>query len=101
MDIDVSKLPTTSQFKVDRLFVTVYKLNSLTESSFQGFAKSVSSQDSKGPFDILPTHENFISEFKNRLEIVREDGQKLNFDSPNGVIEVGNNVVKVFLKGKA
>lgn len=98
MDIDVSKLPTTSKYKVDRLFVTVYKLGSLQENSFQGFAKSVSSVDSKGPFDILPTHENFVTEFKKKLEIVKESGEKVTFADTVGVIEVANNVVKIFLK---
>lgn len=98
MDIDVSKLPTTSKFKVDRLFVTVYNLKALQETSFQGFAKSISSADSKGSFDILPTHENFITQFKDKLEVVTEAGDKLSFEGSNGVIEVANNVVKVFLK---
>lgn len=101
MDIDVSKLPATSEFKVDRLFVTIYKLGALQESSFQGFAKSVSSRDKKGPFDILPTHENFITQFTDKLSIVTESGEKMNFADSAGVIEVANNVVKVFLKKNA
>ena len=98
MDIDVSKLPTTSKFKVDRLFVTVYPLGELHKASFQGFAKSISSQDRSGPFDILPTHENFITQFTNKLEIVTEAGEKIGFPKPSGVIEVANNAVKIFLK---
>lgn len=98
MDIDVTKLAPVSQYKVDRLFVTVYPLGKIQENSFQGFAKSVSSADPQGPFDILPTHENFITHFRDKLEIVREDGQKINFESPSGVIEVADNIVKVFLQ---
>lgn len=98
MDIDVSKIAATSTFKVDRLFVTVYPLGKVQEIAFQGFARSVSSVDLKGPFDILPTHENFITQFRNKLEVIREDGQRISFDKTTGVIEVANNVVKVFLQ---
>lgn len=100
MDIDVSKLPATSQFKVDRLFVTVYKLGSLQEPSFQGFVKSISSSSTKGPFDILPTHENFITQFSQKLQIVPETAEPINYDNCSGVIEVANNVVKIFMKKK-
>jgi F0F1-type ATP synthase epsilon subunit len=98
MDIDVSKLPTTSKYKVDKIYVTVYPLQNLHKASFAGFAKSITSRDSKGPFDILPSHENFITFFSKKLEIVTEKGEKVVFDKANGVIEVANNVVKVFLK---
>ena len=98
MDIDVSKLPTTSKYKVDRLFATVYSLGSLQKPPFQGFVKSISSVDKKGPFDILPTHENFISQFTGKLEIVPETGEKITFDKAAGVVEVANNIVKIFLK---
>ena len=101
MDIDVSKLPTASKYKVDRLFATVYTLGSLQKPPFQGFVRSISSVDTKGPFDILPTHENFITQFSNKLEILPEAGDKISFEQPTGVIEVANNVVKIFLKKKA
>ncbi len=98
MDIDVSELSPTSKYKVYRLFVTVYSLGSLQKPPFQGFVKSISSVDPKGPFDILPTHENFITQFSKKLEILPETGDKVSFEQASGVIEVANNIVKIFLR---
>ncbi len=98
MDIDVSKLPTSSKFRVDILYVIVFQTNSLGKEAFKGFAKSISSFDQKGQFDILPIHENFVTKFSNGLKIETEKGEKVAFDKKNGVIEVANNIVRVFIE---
>lgn len=98
MDIDVSKLPSQSSTKVDRLFITVYLTESLEKPGFKGFAKSLTSFDQKGPFDVLPMHENFVTEFTKKIEIIPEEGDKVLYPDSKGVIEVANNIVRVFLE---
>lgn len=98
MDIDVSKLPSRPEVTVDRLFVTVYLTNSLEKPGFKGFAKSLTTFDTKGPFDVLPMHENFVTQFTRKLEIVPEEGQKVAYENVSGVIEVSGNVARVFLE---
>ncbi len=100
MDIDVTKLSTASTFKIDRLFVTVYVTDKLEKPAFKGFAKSLTSFDNKGTFDVLPMHENFVTQFSKKLEIVPEEGEKLVYQNSTVVIEVANNVVRVFLEEK-
>lgn len=97
MDIDVSKLSTSSKFKIDRLFITVYQANQLEKPGFKGFAKSLSSKDKAGPFDVLPMHENFVTQFEGRLEIIPEEGEKIVYQNFDGVIEVANNIVRIFM----
>lgn len=97
MDIDVSKLSTASKFKIDRLFVTVYIANELEKPGFKGFARSLSSKDKVGPFDILPMHENFVTEFESKIEIIPEEGEKVVYQNFEGVIEVANNIVRIFM----
>lgn len=97
MDIDVSKLSTNSQFKVDQLYVLLYLNEHLSKPGFKGFAKSVSSTDESGPFDILPGHENFVTVFSKKIEIVPTEGDRLSFEAKTGVLEVSSNVVRVFL----
>lgn len=98
MDIDVTKLSTASTFKIDRLFITVYVTNQLEKPGFKGFAKSLTAFDSKGTFDVLPMHENFVTEFEKKLEIVPEVGDKVVYSNTIGVIEIASNVVSVFLE---
>ncbi len=100
MDIDVTKLSTASKYKIDRLFVTVYLTDKLEKPGFKGFAKSLTSFDKKGTFDVLPMHENFVTEFSKNLEIIPEEGEKVSYQNSTGVIEVANNVVRVFLEEK-
>lgn len=98
MDIDVSKMSTGSKFRVDILYVIVFQVTSLGKEAFKGFARSISSFDQKGPFDILPIHENFVTKFSKGLKVETEKGEKIAFDNKSGVIEVANNVVRVFIE---
>ncbi len=98
MDIDVSKLSSQSNIKTDRIYVTVFLTNSLQEQGFRGFAKSITSADTNGPFDVLPNHENFVTNFSKKLEITPLEGDKIAFNDKKGVMEVGNNVVRIFLE---
>jgi F0F1-type ATP synthase epsilon subunit len=64
---------------------------------FAGEARSVSSINSVGNFDILPEHANFICLIKKRLTIVASDNKKTEFNVDSGVIQVLKNQVNVYL----
>ncbi|HSX19047.1 MAG TPA: hypothetical protein VLE91_02845, partial [Candidatus Saccharimonadales bacterium] len=64
---------------------------------YQGSARSVSSKNSVGPFDILPRHENFISLVKEKITIFDLAGKKFEFPIENGLLEVSEDIVRVFV----
>ena len=98
MDIDVTKLPVEPDINVGRLFATVYLASSPQTPAFKGFVRSVSSQNQKGYFDILQAHENFVSPVVKSVTILPEEGPTVNYNFGSGVIEVANNVIRIFLK---
>jgi len=64
---------------------------------FQGTAVAVSSENKIGKFDILPEHTNFISLIFDKLTIQTPDKRKIDYTFKRGVLEVSDNLVKVFL----
>lgn len=98
MDIDVTKLPVEPGTNVGRLFATVYLASSPQTPAFKGFVKSVSSRNQKGDFDLLPSHENFVSPVEESVTIISENGESVSYNFNSGVIEVANNVARIFLK---
>lgn len=65
---------------------------------FAGQAKSVSSTNETGPFDILPNHANFITRIKNDCRIVSDTGEKkvVPISGP-ALLRVYKNKVSVYL----
>lgn len=65
---------------------------------FAGQAKSVSSVNETGPFDILPNHANFITLIKNDCKIVSGNGEKkvIPIKGP-ALLRVHENKVSVYL----
>jgi F0F1-type ATP synthase epsilon subunit len=63
---------------------------------FRGIANSVSAINSKGLFDILGVHENFITIIKDKI-IVRTDTEEKEFPVVQGILKVEENVVHIFL----
>ena len=76
-------------------------LNVIVASSKQNFyegeAKSVSSVNSVGPFDILPRHENFISLIFKKISIVDSSSQKHELVIDKGLLEVSQDRVRIFV----
>lgn len=70
---------------------------SSSKKFYEGEAKSVSSNNTVGPFDILPRHENFISLIRDRLSIVDTSGKKFQLKITSGLLEVSGNQVRIFL----
>lgn len=79
---------------IDQLTVKVITSN---KTFFEGPAYAVSSVNRKGPFDILPQHENFICLLKDKVEVLQMDGKKVEIPCENGLLEVSENEVSVFL----
>lgn len=67
------------------------------QTLFEGTAFSVSSKNSKGKFDILPGHANFITIVQTEpVEIRRENNQKTEFKFSEAIIYAMNNEVRIF-----
>lgn len=64
---------------------------------FDGPAFAVSSFNKVGPFDILPQHENFITLLKKNVVIRGLDGKQTEIPCENGLLEVSENRVRVFI----
>lgn len=64
---------------------------------FENEALSVSSKNSKGNFDILPGHANFMTIIENAPLIIRLDNrQQIKFDLSFGVIYSINGKVNIY-----
>lgn len=63
---------------------------------FKGVVNTVSTFNDRGPFDVLPYHENFITSIKNKLVVRIHDGIK-EFPIEKGIMKVEFNNVQVFL----
>ena len=86
----------TVPFAPESLNVTA---TTATAKIFEGKALSVSGTNSRGPFDILPMHENFISLIKEKIIIAGSTGQKREIACENGLLEVSENRVRIFIFG--
>mgnify|MGYP001210731434 CR=1 FL=1 len=63
---------------------------------YKGIAESLTTTNSKGVFDILGVHENFITIIKDKV-IVRAKGDVKEFPITQGILKVEENVVHVFV----
>ena len=63
---------------------------------WHGRAESVSSENSRGPFDILSQHANFITYIENKPVIVRLGKQEHKFEFKRCVIYTQNNYVSCY-----
>lgn len=64
---------------------------------FQGEVKAFSSINEKGVFDVIYKHANFISLINKNYMIHNFDGTKNEVRIEEGIVEVHNNNVTVFL----
>ena len=67
------------------------------DPDFHGVANSISAENNLGPFDVLPKHANLISLIQNQIIVRTLDGKEFKYQFRNGVLEVIENSVKVFL----
>ena len=64
---------------------------------FEGRAVSVTGENKKGPFDVLPQHANFICTIRKSLVIHKVGGGKMAMSVDAGMLHVYKNKVLVFL----
>lgn len=79
----------------NNLYLTVH-IKSLEETHFEGKALAISCTDEKGPFDVLPNHQNFIAIIQYNITVHMEN-EKKNFIIDSGILKVYENTVYVFL----
>lgn len=66
---------------------------------FNGQAASVSSENNKGAFDILPRHTRFISLIQHGVVVRQTDGSEKKIDFENAVLKVRDNTVEIYIGG--
>lgn len=59
--------------------------------------KAVSSFNEKGPFDILPLHENFITVITKNITLHKADGTKKEMILEKGVLKISRDEVHIYL----
>jgi len=68
-----------------------------TQTLWEGEARSVSSSNAEGPFDILPMHANYITLINDDpIVVIEEDGAKKTYNFRHSVIYVHDNNVKIY-----
>lgn len=72
------------------------RVNSPEKVIWEGDAKSVSSVNSKGPFDILPLHTNFISIVENKGIKIKTDTDHKEYTFARSVIYAKENKVLIY-----
>lgn len=73
------------------------RISEATKVVWEGEAKSVSSENAEGRFDILYMHSNFITLVRGKpITIVTKDDEKKTYTFKQSVIFVTDNVVKIF-----
>lgn len=67
------------------------------ETLFDGQAKSFSSVNETGAFDVLPSHAQFVATVGEYIKLVLPDGSEKSFDIEEGVLRVKGDVIEVYL----
>lgn len=72
------------------------RINSPQELLWEGEAEWVSSENSQGPFDILPFHANFISIIENKAIKIKTRQRAIEYTFPHSVIYAHSNKVFIY-----
>lgn len=75
--------------------LTVY-IGSPDHVLYDGQAYSVTTVNEKGPLDVLPAHENFISIIRDKVTLRDMNDKLQEFKIDVGVIHVNENQVEIF-----
>lgn len=74
------------------------KIHSPEGIMFEGECESLSSSNLIGPFDILPSHSNYITHINNKVSIITaRERRQIEYPLQMGVIRVKSNVVDLFV----
>jgi len=63
---------------------------------YRGYVKTITSQNEKGVFDVLPAHTNFITLIESFVQITLSSGEKKEFNIDTALMKVENNQVEIF-----
>ena len=88
---------TQQKINLNELEVSILWHSFTRDPDFHGLARSVSSENNLGPFDILPMHANIISLIQEQIIVRTKEGKEIKYKFRSGVLEVSANTVKVFL----
>jgi F-type H+-transporting ATPase subunit epsilon len=64
---------------------------------FEGKVKSLTSQNQKGVFDILPYHSNFVTLIKDKVSLIDKNNVPYEFKVQAGIMKVYDNNIYIFL----
>jgi len=74
------------------------KIISPEKIMWEGRASAVSSENSQGPFDVLPEHANFITLIKSKPIVVHRSDGDTEFMFNRAVMHAINDVVSVYVQ---
>ncbi len=78
-------------------FILNVRINSPEKIIWEGQALSVSSENSEGPFDILPKHANFITAIEEKpIKIKTPDKKKIEYTFPRSVLYMHDDLVSIY-----
>jgi len=99
--IDQTAQPQTAPQPSPALALSTEKIHVIVRNRmqilFNDDAKSVSSKNDTGTFDVLPEHANFISLISSPLSIRKVDGKTQEITFKNGLIKVKDNAVFCYI----
>ncbi len=79
---------------LENLLVTVVSPQQIL---YSGEAKSISSTNSSGVFDLIPEHANFVTIIEDKPIIIRSNkNQRIEFKFPLAIIYITDNTVKIY-----
>lgn len=65
---------------------------------YEGQAQAVASEDSRGPFSIVPEHANFLAVVSNTpILLIKEDGSKLSIPVSQAIIHNLKDKVSIYV----
>lgn len=76
--------------------MTVQHFNTIL---YDGEASALSSINERGPFDILPHHENFISLIKEKITLRFNGREEKSWQFTVAILKAYNDVINVFVEG--
>ena len=72
------------------------RINSPEKIFWEGDVTSITSENAKGPFDILPFHTNFISIIRDKDIHIKTNGKVETFKFPVSVLSAHSNTVCIY-----
>lgn len=72
-------------------------IKSRTKIVYEGYVESVSSYDVNGPFDILPSHANFIAIINDIIIINKGAKNEQNFKINHGLMSIYQDKADIYL----